>query len=359
LNKYLLNFLKFTLFLGVGLSILYFVYSKYNVSWEAQCVLDGKTAEECGTLAQKIWSDFLNVNFFWIFIVLVAFTISNLSRALRWNMMIRPLGYVPRLANSFFCIIIGYFANLFLPRVGEVIRAATMSKYEKIPVEKLVGTIVVGRTMDVICLASAIGLTILLEFNTVTEYLANNRATDTTGGNSIFESPVFLMLVGLGIVVGILLFVFRAKVSKSKIYIKIIGFLKGLWEGIMTVRKMESPWVFVFHSLNIWFMYYLMAYLCFFAFAPTSDLSPLAGLVTFVFGAFGIVIPSPGGMGTYHYFTSEALMIYGVSAVDAFSFANILFFSIQIGCNMIIGVLSLILLPIINRNYEPKPKLIV
>lgn len=347
------------MFLGVGLSILYFVYSKYNVSWEAQCALDGKTAETCGTLAEKIWDDFLNVNFFWIFVVLLAFMISNLSRALRWNMMIRPLGYAPRLANSFLCIIIGYLANMFLPRVGEVIRAAMMSKYEKIPVEKLVGTIVVGRTMDVICLASAIGLTIFLEFDTVTEYLADNRSADGAEKTSIFASPVFLTLVGIGIVVVILLYVFRDQASKTKLYSKVTGFLKGLWEGIMTVRKMESPWVFVFHSLNIWFMYYLMAYLCFFAFAPTSGLSPLAGLMTFVFGAFGILIPSPGGMGTYHYFTSEALMIYGVSTVDAFSFANILFFSIQIGCNMIIGTLALILLPIINRGYEPKPRLVV
>ena len=355
MNKYIRNFLKFILFSGVGLTILYFVYTKYNNAWLAQCELDGKSIEACGTLADKVINDFWSVNFFWIFVVLIVFTVSNMSRALRWNMMIKPLGYTPKLSNAFFSIIIGYFANLFLPRIGEVVRAAVMSRYEKIPVEKLVGTIVVGRTVDVICFASAIGLTFILEFNTLTEYIAANSGADEQKG-SFFTSPVFLTLAGIGILFLLLFYVFRDRISQTKIYRKVVDILKGLWEGILAVRKMENPWIFVFHSINIWFMYYLMTYLAFFAFEPTTDLSPLAGLMAFVFGALGIVIPSPGGMGTYHFFTSEALKIYGVSGGDAFSFANILFMSIQVGCNVLVGILSFVFLPIVNRGYKPKPK---
>ncbi len=313
--------LKIILFFGIGFSILYFVYGKYNTAWLAQCDLDGKSLEACGTLAQKVAKDFLSVKYFWIFLVLFAFTISNISRALRWNMLIRPLGYSPKLSNSFFTIIIGYFVNLFLPRVGEIVRAATMSKYEKIPVEKLVGTIVIGRTVDVLCFALAIGLTFLLEFDTLSNYITANRTPGGGGaaGGHFFSSPLFLILGSLGLICSLLLYFFWSQISKTILFIKVVNILKGLWEGIQTVRKMENPWVFIFHSLNIWVMYYLMTYICFFAFEPTTGLSPLAGLMAFVFGALGIVIPSPGGMGTYHFFTSEALMIYGLDQANAFS----------------------------------------
>lgn len=355
MNKNFLNFLKFVLFLGIGLSILYFVFQKYNTAYLEQCRLDGIPDADC-SLINKIYEDFKTANFAWIFIVLLAFLISNISRAVRWKMLIKPLGYVPKLSNAFFTIIVGYFANLGLPRIGEVVRAATMSRYEKIPVEKLVGTIVVGRTVDVICFALAIGLTFLLEFDTITNYLSENQGTGEADSSSFFASTKFLIFAGSGLLALALLFAFRKQLAETVIYQKIISFLKGLWEGIQAVGKLDNPFMFVVHSVNIWVMYYLMTYLCFFAFEPTAGLSPLAGLLAFVFGAFGILIPSPGGMGTYHFFTSEALMIYGLEGGDAFSFANILFFSVQIGCNVLVGILSLLLLPILNRNYEPKPQ---
>lgn len=353
MNKQLLSVLKFILFLGVGLSILYFVYLKYNAAYMEQCELDGISEEDC-SLIQKIINDFKSANFFWIFVVLIAFTISNISRAIRWKMLIKPLGYKPKISNAFLTIIIGYFANLGLPRIGEVVRAALMSRYEKIPVEKLVGTIVVGRTVDVICFALAIGTTFLLEYDTVLNYLSENKGPEEEGGG-LFSNPIVLTILGFGVLSLIIFYLFRERLSETKIYQKIANVLKGLWEGIKTIRKLDNPLLFIAHSLNIWVMYFFMTYLCFFAFEPTASLSPVAGLMAFVFGAFGILIPSPGGMGTYHFFTSEALMIYGLNSGDAFSFANILFFSIQLGCNVIIGLLSLMMLPLLNRGYEPPP----
>lgn len=350
MNKILVNILKFILFLSVGLGILYFVYLKYNAAYLEQCALDGIAEADCD-LIQKIKDDFLSAKFFWIFMVLIAFTISNISRAIRWKMLIKPLGYIPRLSNAFLCIIIGYLANMFLPRVGEVVRAATMSRYEKIPTEKLLGTIVVGRVVDVICFALAIGLTVLLEYDTILNYLSENKGAEDSSTN-FFGSPIFYILLSGAIIAAVLL-VFRKQLMKTKLYEKIANFVKGLWEGVQTVRDLERPWLFIFHSVNIWVMYYLMTYLCFFAFEPTAGLSPMAAMMAFVFGAFGILIPSPGGMGTYHFFTTEALLIYGMQQADAFSFANILFFSIQLGCNIFIGLLSVLSLPWLNKGYEP------
>lgn len=139
-----------------------------------------------------------------------------------------------------------------------------------------------------------------------------------------------------------------------------IPFVDKIWhivekftEGLKTIKKIDNLPVFLFHSINIWVMYYMMTYLCFKSFAPTADLAPIAALTVFVFGTFGIVIPSPGGMGTYHVLATAALVIHGVNSNDAFSFANIMFFSIQIFYNIVAGVLSIILLRVLNKKSIP------
>lgn len=136
---------------------------------------------------------------------------------------------------------------------------------------------------------------------------------------------------------------------EQQIWSKIGNLLKGFLEGIQTIRKLDRPFLFVLHSLNIWLMYYLMTYLAFFSFVPTSHLTPVVGLMVMVFGALGVALPSPGGMGAYQGLVMVALGIYGVAQSNGFSFANILFFSVQIGCNVIFGIIALIFLPIINR----------
>ena len=351
MKKYIINILKFLLFLSVGLVILFLVYRNQNAAYQEECGLKGIPLEDC-SLLQKVIDDFGTVNYFWILLVLLAFTISNFSRASRWVMLIRPLGYQPRLINAFLTTILGYFANLGLPRMGEVVRPATMARYEKIALEKVLGTVVVDRIIDVISILIVTGLAIVLEFDTIWKFV-----DEYVNLSEKFGGVGNLLLIGLGlmvVVVGLFL-IFRKRLAATKLYQKVVGILQGFVQGLQTVRKLDRPWLFLLHSVNIWLMYYLMTYLCFFAFEPTAHLAPVAALIVFVFGGWGIVIPSPGGMGTYHFLAQTALMMYGVSGDDGFSWANISFFSIQLGCNISIGLLALLLLPIINKNYEPKP----
>lgn len=351
LKKSLTNLLKFLLFLSIGLTILYLVYQKQNTAYIENCQLEGIPSDEC-SLIDKILTDFTGVNFFWLSTVLLAFTISNLSRALRWNLLLEPLGYKPRWINSFFSVMVGYLANLGLPRIGEIVRAGTMSRYENISVEKLMGTIVVGRIFDVISILLVTGACFLFEYDTIRTEVLRLLALDNgdveNGGYTILMIGVIMILLAIG-----LLFSFRSIIMGSKVFKKIITIIKGFWQGIQSIRKLEKPWLFAFHSIMIWFMYFAMTYLCFSAFEPTAALPAIAGLVVFVFGGWGIVIPSPGGMGTYHFMVVTALALYGVGGDDAFSFANISFFSINLGCNVLFGVLGLIILPIYNRYYQP------
>jgi len=124
----------------------------------------------------------------------------------------------------------------------------------------------------------------------------------------------------------------------------------GFKDGISSMKDVKNKPLLVLYTMGIWVMYYLMTYLCFFAFEPTAHLGPIAGLVVFVFGTLGMVFPSPGGMGSYHLLISNALIIFGINGADAFSFSNIVFFAINIFGNIVIGLLFFILLPLINRD---------
>ena len=346
MNKNIANILKFLLFVGLGVGILYLVYANQNAAYQEECALKG--LEDC-SLMDKVWDDFRTANYFWIVMTLVAYTISNISRAARWNMLIRPLGYQPRLFNAFFSVMLGYFANLGFPRIGEFVRAGTMAQYEKIGAEKLMGTIVVGRIIDVISILILTALCFILEFDLIIEPVRNlvlsKEAAVTTDFSYIWWILGLMALLGGGF-----LYIFRTPIIESKLFQKILGILKGFWQGIISIRDLDQPWLFILHSINIWLMYFMMTYLCFFSFAPTASLPAIAALLTFIFGGWGIVVPSPGGMGTYHFLVVLTLGLYGISGDDAFSYANISFFAINLGCNVLLGIIALIVLPIFNKK---------
>lgn len=345
----LINLFKFLLFLGFGLAILYFVFQKQQTAYFEECALNGTAAEDC-SLIKKIIADFKSANYGWIAVVYLCYMISNVSRALRWKMLIKPLGRNARFINLFGAVMLGYFGNLGLPRLGEVMRSVAISKYEAVPVERVIGTVIVERLMDVLFLLICIGLCLLIEFDTIITYLQKWQEGKDGGGSNLL---VYGAIGG-----GLVLFVgwlFRQKIMASALFKKIFNVVKGFGEGMLSVRKLDNPIGFWLHSINIWFMYFLMTYFCFFAFGPTADLAPKVALMAFVVGALAIVVPSPGGMGTYHLFIINLLAVYGISEADSFSFANILFFSVQLGINVVFGLIALLALPAINKNYHPTP----
>ena len=213
--------------------------------------------------------------------------------------------------------------------------------------EKVLGTVVVDRVMDVLSLLIVIGLAFLLQFNVLWGYLSENALIGGEGGGI---PSIIWILLGVGITGLVTLFIFRKPLMRTKLYAKLEELFLGFWEGIQTIRNLERPWVFVGHSIFIWVMYFLMLYLAFFSFEPTAHLGPQVALVAFVFGAFGIVIPSPGGMGSYQFLVMTALSVfYGITKGDAFAFANIAFFA-PFFSNIIFGFIAFILLPIANAG---------
>lgn len=370
--KLLRNFLQFLLFLGIGSAILYLVFRSQNeaylndcclqanpawgeivddterASLIAECRSEGSIEKEYPSLLDKLLTDFGRVNYFWIAMVLLAFVVSNISRTFKWKMLLEPMGYRPRFVNGFLAILVGYFANLGLPRMGEVVRGGLLSKYEKIPLEKVMGTIVVDRVADMFFLLVTFTIAIFFESEKILGYLSENMPeSEGEEGGLGWKS---IVLIGMAIGTG-LTFVFRKKLAQTAIFQKIKKVVLGFWEGLLTVKNLNRPWLFIFHSANIWIMFFLMTWLGFQAFPPTEHLGLRAALTVFVFGTLGYVIPSPGGMGTFHALVIAALTtFYAVSNADAFSAANIIFFMVSIGFNSLLGIVSLIILPMINRK---------
>ncbi len=346
MKKSIYNGLQFLIFLGTGLFILFLVFQYQNAAFLEECSHRGIPEAEC-SLIGKLVDDFRGADFFWINLVLLSFLISNVSRTIKWKMLLKPLGYKPKFMNSFLSILVGYFANLGLPRMGEIIRAGILSKYENLPPEKVMGTIVVDRIVDVFCLGLAFGLALFFEYKKLWTFLTDRPEIAGTESN---YNWLWIYAVALAIL-ALLALVFYKRMVQVPLFRKVLNLLKGLWDGVQSVRHLEKPWLFVFHSLNIWFLYFLMTWLGFKAFNPTSHLGLEAALTVFVFGSLGVAIPSPGGMGTFHALVIIALtMFYSINSNDAFSVANIIFFSVSIGFNILLGLASLILLPILNRR---------
>lgn len=173
MNSMVKNVLQFLLFFGVGLGILYLVYVNQSNAYQEDCILKGLDSENC-SLVKKVIADFKSVNYFWIFLAWIAFNISNFSRAFRWKMLLNSIGHQPKISNAFMAVLVGYFANLGLPRLGEVVRAATISKYENIPVDQTVGTIVTDRVIDVLSILTVTFLALIIEYEVIINFFTSN-----------------------------------------------------------------------------------------------------------------------------------------------------------------------------------------
>ncbi len=328
---------------------MYLVFRNQQAAFQEQCRLDGVPPEQC-SMTDKLLHDFSTVHLGWILAVVLAFTLSNLFRALRWQMLLEPMGYRVKLSNSLLTILLGYFANLGFPRMGEVVRAGSLARYERLPPEKVMGTLVIDRLMDVICLGIVVGLAFLMEGDTLLHFLRQPKPGSTTPDTPLWQSPVAWVLVLLFAIAVMVFFFFREKLTQIALVKKMLGMLQGFWDGLRSILKLKQPGMFLLYSAGIWVMFYLQCYFNLKSFPPTAHLGADAALMIFVFGTLGFLIPSPGGMGTYHALCIVALALYGISGSDAFSYANIAFFTIQIIYNLVAGTLALQLLPIINKK---------
>ena len=288
MKKIVSQSVRYLLFLSIGLGLLYLVFKDQDFD--------------------KLWEDIKGANYVYIVISMVMGYLAIVSRGLRWNILLKPLGYAPKKWSSVHAVTVGYFANLAVPRIGEVTRCTALNQTEKIPVDKLFGTVILERVIDTGLLLILLISTFLVKIDLFTEFIAG--AFKNRGGEFSLTITHFIIfgVIALGFAV---LLMFRKKIMASVWFQKVKAFLLGIAEGFKTIRNIDQKGMFVFHTIFIWSMYLLMTYVCFFAFAGTSHLGLGDGLFVTIVGGLGMVAPAPGGIGAYH-----AAVIAGLTALE-------------------------------------------
>jgi glycosyltransferase 2 family protein len=271
---------------------------------------------------------------------------SHLVRAIRWKMLLVPVGYNVSTVNSFLSVMIGYIVNLAVPRGGEVSRCYNLYKLENAPPEISFGTVVAERVVDIIFLFTLIGASFLAEWDKLTTFLSSLGVS----ADGFTISP-WIIIGAVAIIAGLFLLFFRFRKNE-----KLKKIFSGFKEGLMAVFRVKNKSLFIFYSLAIWGLYFLMTYAVIKAFPETSTLGFSAVLTLFALGTIAMTVPLPGGAGSYHTIVPLGLvMLYNLPKPDAIAFVFV-FHAWQTLILIIAGVVSLIISYFIIRWRKPETK---
>jgi hypothetical protein len=261
-------------------------------------------------------------------------------------MLMEPLGYTPSTFNVFNAVLVGYMANLAFPRLGEVLKCTILAKYEKTGPDKLVGTIVAERAVDLLSLFVIFFLTIILQVDIVGQYafeLWSEISKRTTRSIPLMISIIVLFTIAIW------LFIRWIKRHPENIVLqKIGGFINGIWQGLISIRYVKNKGLFILHSVMIWTLYYLGTRIGFYALSEVEHLGYKEALSVLSFGSVGMIV-TQGGIGAYQYAVQETLQLYQIDKVIGFTYGWVLWIA-QTLVILAGGLFSFIVLPIYNRN---------
>ena len=319
MNKTVIAFIKVAIPLSLGVFLIYYSYSKFSPQQ-----------------LEEISAYFKYADYTFIIISLFFSLLSHISRAYRWNFMLEPLGYKPKLLNNFMAVSVAYIMNIFIPKSGEVSRALIVKKYEDIPFDKAFGTIISERVVDLLFLFGFTAIALLLQYDTLSEFLLNLL-------------PISTIYNFLGIILVLLiLFLLALKFSKSAIIKKIIRFFSGLKDWILSILIMKRKSSFVVHSFLIWGLYLLSFYTATFTLNETSNIAFSTLIITFVVGSFSFAFTN-SGFGSYPFFVAGILGIFSIPETVGTAFGWIVWTS-NIASIVFFGGLSLLILPFYNKR---------
>jgi uncharacterized protein (TIRG00374 family) len=331
MNKKWLSILQYLFFLGLGLFLVW---------WSMQQIPPEK------------WEDFKkslqNANFWLLLPVFIILTCSHAIRALRWKILMKPMGYTPRTPNVFFAVMVGYLANLAVPRLGELLKCTLLAKYEKVPADKLVGTILVERAFDVISLGLVFVIALVSQFDVVGAYAGQLLAPllESNKSETSYLKLGVIVLFILFIAVGT--WIILKKFPHNKFVSIFKNIIAGVWEGLSSIRQLDQKGLFILYSVLIWGLYILGTWIGLYATAGTSNLGIAAAVSALAFGSIGMII-TPGGIGAYAYFIAKVLEKNGIGFEIGFANGTLQWFA-QFIIVLILGFISLGLLPWFNKK---------
>lgn len=331
MNKNTKSIIQFIVLLSIGVLL---VWLSFRSVW---------------TEKEKIVDSFKNANYLWVVISILISLFSHFLRAFRWNYLLKPAGYSVTTTNAVGAVLVGYFANYGLPRMGEITRCTLVTKYDDVPFEVALGTVITERIVDLLLLIAIFFLTLVAQFTQLKDLIATYIYDPMMLKFKGFtDHPVkFIVFIAVILTVAVALFLIRKKIT-GLLKGKLGNIIKGFGKGLSSVKDIDKKFQFIALSIAIWASYFYSLYACFFAFTGTAHLGQSECLVLLLFGTFGVMF-SPGGLGAYPAIITALLLYYGVDQISAFSFPWMAWTS-QFVLIVVLGLLSLILLSIINKS---------
>jgi uncharacterized protein (TIRG00374 family) len=333
MNKNLRTILQYIFFLGLGIFL----------TWLS---LKGLNKENIAQIKQSL----RNARYWIILPVFVILFLSHYIRAIRWRLLIEPLGYLPSKANTVAAVFIGYMANQAFPRLGEVLKCTVLARYEKIPADKLVGTIILERLIDAITLLIMFGITLAIQPQLYSQLLDTffnqaEKESDEKGG-----IPLWLIGIIAVIIIGILVILWMYK--KKKTINDVIKIFKRIWlsviQGVGAIKHLKKRKQFILLTIALWVAYISGGYLGFMALQETSHYGIREAFTVLSAGSIGM-IATPGGIGAYAYMIQVTMQLYGLDSTIALAFGWILWLA-QTTIILIGGLISFVLLPYYNKK---------
>ena len=323
------SILKYTFTLIIAFGLLWYVFRDIDLN--------------------LLFEKFKKANFTFVYISIALSLFSHFLRGYRWTLLLKPINYNVNPFRAFIAVMVGYFANLLLPRMGEITRCAILKKTDNVAIPASLGTVISERILDLILLVLLIFSTIIIEFRILKTFLTNYIDSMISGfnlGNYLVMGAIFLLLTLTGI------YLFRRNkesIRSSSLYKKFRPMVFDLISGLKSIRKVKEKAAFFISTGMIWILYYLMSYIIVFSFPETSGLDFFAGLSILMAGGLGMAAPVQGGIGTYHAFVGGVLMLYGISKEDGVLFATLLHTS-QFVSIVITGGISFIISLFLHKN---------
>ncbi len=333
MNKRLKKILQYTVFFGIGLFLTYWQYSKM-------------TAAEKDIFAESI----KNANYIYLVPVVILSLCSHISRAIRWRYLMVPMGYKPLLSNTFATVMIGYLVNSLAPRAGEIAKCSLLGKREKIPFEKLIGTILIERAIDLLCYFVIILITVLLQYQRISEFVVDMFANSVKQGNMHPLLKLTLIVFIITIIVILIKYLLK-KYTNHKLIDGLKHKISGVQDGFKSIKNLQNAKLFWFHTLLIWFCYLMQIYVGFNAMEFTQHLGIDASFAVLTLGTLAMIL-TPGGIGSFPIAVAKVLVLYNISNAQAESFGWVMW-GATTAIIFVVGTLSFVWFEYVKVKAQP------
>jgi glycosyltransferase 2 family protein len=335
LRKGFLQTLKFLAFFSVGIVLLWFAFRNIDFA--------------------KLGAELKEADYSWLLLSVLFGLFAFISRARRWVLLVNPLGFKPSTRNAFYALMTGYLANLALPRIGEITRCVALGKKEKIPVDQLIGTVVIERTIDFLSLLLIMIILIFTSGDQIGLFLKESILVPIQQKLfSVFGNTwvLWVILFSLGVITLFLMIRYKKSLRKIRFFSKMFNRARGIINGLKTITNLKRKWEFIFHTIFIWINYALMTWVVVFSLESTSHLTFANSIFILVIGGLAMSAPVQSGLGAFHYIVSRGLLIvYGIPVEDGLAYA-LLTHESQLIFVAIIGAISFFIIFRKDRKEE-------